>query len=198
MSDLAPTGMSPGADRSAPLPPTAESPNGATVQPQGATASAGEVRYTVNLRALQRWARDRLQLIRQPDGGTEARFRFDGTTCSNLGQPLAFDHVIRLGPPTTGYIIWQAACRPAAGDTGHTKMCAYLTDGPALLEAIGEERSLLGRPLNDVLPGLRSPVPAGCYCHAESRAHQWALALETVHYALAHPSPAVPATPSAS
>jgi hypothetical protein len=146
-----------------------------------------DVKYTVNTRALQRWARERVHLVPRPDRTIDAHFRFDGTTCSNFGHPLAFEYAVTLDSAETGYLIRGATCRPAAGDVGHTKMCAYLTDGPALLETIAEERPLLGRPLSDALSWLRSPAPAGCYCHAESRVHKWGLALETIHYALFHP-----------
>ena len=42
--------------------------------------------YTLNAWALEKWSRERLRLELSRDGGLEAGFRYEGTTCSNLGQ----------------------------------------------------------------------------------------------------------------
>lgn len=144
-----------------------------------------EATYSVSTRALQKWARERVTIARRDDGTTEARFRFDGTTCSNMGRPLAFDYVVSLDAAARGYAILQAECRPAEEDDGYQAMCAYLTDGPRLMSKIDAEKPLLGRPLDDVLGWTRPAATSGCYCTAESRTHKWGLALEAIHYALA-------------
>ena len=148
-----------------------------------------EARYTVNDRALKKWVQERVRIEVLPDGSLAARFRFDGTTCSNLGQPLAFDYAVTLSGPADGYTILHTDCRPAPGDEGHTRMCAYLGDAGALMQAIAGEKPLLGRPLNDVLDWTRTAAPSGCHCSADSRAHKWGLALEAIHYALAQRQP---------
>lgn len=146
------------------------------------------VRYSVNARALEKWSRERLQLKRGADDTVEARFRYEGTTCSNLGRPLAFEYSVTLGPRDEHYTILRADCQPAADDTGHTHMCAYLSNRTALLSAIASEKPLLGKPLAEVLNWTRAASPAGCYCDAESRMHKWGLVFEVIHYALAHGS----------
>lgn len=144
----------------------------------------GSPTYSVNAKALQRWAAERLTLREHADGSIEARFRFDGTTCSNLGRPLAFDYVVTLGQRADGYPIRGELCSPAPGDTGHTQMCQYLANPAQLMDAIGREKPLLGRPLAEVLDWRRAPVSTGCYCDPAARQHKWGLALETIHYAL--------------
>ena len=58
--------------------------------------------------------------------------------------------------------------------------------GEPLMASIATRDSRLrGQPLDDVLRWSRPPVPAGCYCEADSRQHKWGLVLETIHYALA-------------
>ena len=141
--------------------------------------------YTVNLRALRKWADERVQLQALPDGSLVAKFRFDGTTCKNQGQPLAFDYTVTLSSPDDGYMILNADCRPAPGDSGHTLMCTYVSDSKGLMQAIAEEKPLLGRPLNAVLGWKRNAAPSGCHCSADSRTHKWGLALEAIHFALA-------------
>jgi hypothetical protein len=148
-------------------------------------APAPAAPYRTNPRALRKWAGERVRLAPRADGAVEARFRFDGTTCSNLGQPLAFDYVVLLGAPETGGAILEAACRPAPGDVGHTKMCAWLNDAAALERALAVEKPLLGRPLAEVLTWTRPAAPSGCFCNAESRLHNWGVALEAIHFALA-------------
>ncbi len=146
-------------------------------------------KYTTNSRALKKWAQERVRIDHRDDGTLAAHFRFDGTTCSNQGRPLAFDYVISLSGPAAGYVILQAACRPSSGDDGHTFMCAYLSDREELMQAISNEKPLVGRPLNDVLGWTRTDAPSGCYCSADSRTHKWGLALEAIHYALAQSEP---------
>jgi hypothetical protein len=117
-------------------------------------------------------------------GGVHARFRFDGTTCSNLGCSLTFYYDVRLGPAEEGYPIREQHCAPAPGDTGHTAMCKYIADGPALLADVERDQPLAGRPLGDVFSWKRAVCSTGCYCEPASREHKWGLVLETIHYAL--------------
>jgi hypothetical protein len=137
------------------------------------------------LRALQKWSDERVRVEPRGDGSIVATFRFDGTTCSNMGRPLAFDYSVALSSPAEGYKILQADCRPAAGDEGYKQMCAYLADAADLMHTIAAEKPLVGQPLNDVLAWSRTPAPSGCHCTADSRAHKWGLALEAIHYTLA-------------
>ena len=166
----------------------------ATAAPNG-HAGPRLANYTVNPRALAKWARDRVRIGSRADGTLVASFRFDGTTCSNLGRPLAFDYTLTLGRAEEAYVIREADCRPAPGDEDHQQMCAYLADAPALMQAIATEKPLLGRPLGDVLGWARVAAPAGCHCDGPSRAHKWGLALEAIHYALAHRDVAAIAKP---
>jgi hypothetical protein len=142
--------------------------------------------YTVNAKALKRWAAERLTLTHQPDGAVDAFFRYDGTTCTNMGRPLVFHYHVTLGPREQGYPIRAESCGPAPGDTGHTFMCRYLSHRDDLMATIGRERPLEGRRLNDVIGWARPACASGCYCEADARQHKWGLVLETIHYALAN------------
>jgi hypothetical protein len=144
-----------------------------------------DLRYTTNTRALKKWAQERVQLAHHADGSVDAIFRFDGTTCSNMGQPLAFDYAVKLSSPETGYKVLESECRPAADDVGYTKMCSYISDADGLMRAIASEKPLLGRPLNEIGSWARTAAPSGCHCAVDSRMHKWGLALEAIHFALA-------------
>jgi hypothetical protein len=135
-------------------------------------------------KALQRWARERLTMSTLPDGGVNAQFRYDGTTCTNMGRELTFMYDVTLGPRDDGYPIREQRCAPAPGDTGHTAMCGYIRDGTRLISAIAAERPLVGLRLDDVLSWARPTSASGCYCDASSREHKWGLVLETIHFAL--------------
>ena len=141
--------------------------------------------YTVNAKALTRWRDERLSIRRSEDGGVEALFRYEGTTCTNMGRPLRFQYRVTLGPRDEGYPIREQRCTPAAEDDGHSYMCRYLSQGDTLLSDINREQPLHGRPLNDVLAWQRPASAAGCYCEPDSRQHKWGLVLETIHFALA-------------
>jgi hypothetical protein len=141
--------------------------------------------YSVNRRALKRWAEERLTLAECEDGSVEAVFRYDGTTCTNMGRALTFHYRVKLGPRAEGYPIREQRCAPAAGDTGHRQMCRYIEDPAGLTHAIENERPLSGQRLDAVLEWRRAAVGAGCFCDSLSREHKWGLVLETIHYALA-------------
>jgi hypothetical protein len=141
--------------------------------------------YTVNARALRKWAQERVTIRPREDGTLTACFRFDGTTCSNQGRPLAFEYHVVLSGPSDGYTVLRAECRPSPDDEGHKSMCSYLSDAASLMREIAAEQPLLGRPLNDVLNWSRVSAPSGCYCTEVSRTHKWGLALEAIHFTLA-------------
>jgi hypothetical protein len=141
-------------------------------------------KYGINSKALSRWAGERLTLASRNDGGIDALFRYEGTTCSNMGRPIFFDYHVALGPREQGYPIQSMRSTPAAGDTGHTFMCRYMTNAEHLMVAIDQEKPLLGQPLNDILNWQHPSDSAGCYCEPASRKHKWGLVLETIHFAL--------------
>ncbi len=151
---------------------------------QGVQVLDRNARYSVNEKALQSWANERLSLRTSTDGALEAVFRYDGTTCTNMGRPLTFLYRVELGPRAEGYPIRGQQCFPAPGDDGYTAMCSYLEDAGALMGAIEQEKPLQGQRLDAVFAWRRSPSPAGCYCEVSSRNHKWGLVLETIHYAL--------------
>ncbi len=140
--------------------------------------------YTVARRALGKWAQQRLRLDHRADGTIAATFRFEGSTCSNMGHPLAFDYRVTLAPAADGHRILDTTCEPAPGDTGHTQQCAYLRDAEGTMARIAEPPPVVGQPLDAILSWQRETRQSGCYCDATSRAHKWGLALETLHYAL--------------
>jgi len=143
-----------------------------------------EPQYTTSVRALRKWAGERVRLNHGADRSVTAVFRFDGTTCSDMGRPLAFEYRVSLSRPEEGYRILDVDCAPAAGDDGYQSTCAYLSDPDGLMAAISREKPLLGRPLDEVLTWTRANAPSGCHCTADSRAHKWGLALEAIHFAL--------------
>lgn len=140
--------------------------------------------YSVNRKALKRWSEERLSMNLNQDGSLDAVFRYDGTTCTNMGRPLAFDYSVKLGPRAEGYPIREQRCSPAPGDTGYEHMCEYIENPEGVMAAIEQEKPLRGEGLNAILSWRREASGAGCFCEAASRNHKWGLALETIHYAL--------------
>jgi hypothetical protein len=144
-----------------------------------------DAEYKVNRKALQRWAQERLSIRTELDGSFNIVFRYEGTTCTNMGRALAFHYNVKLGPRKEGYPIREQSCIPAPGDDGYFNMCQYQEDSTRLMTAIDLEKPLNGERLNAVLAWRRAPSAAGCYCDASSRDHKWGLVLETIHFALA-------------
>ncbi|HUG11824.1 MAG TPA: hypothetical protein VMM36_12460 [Opitutaceae bacterium] len=158
--------------------------SGARIATAEAHPGAAPAGYTVNTRALRKWADERVQFGARADGTLEAVFRFDGTTCSNMGHPLAFDYRVILSGPDGGHRILETSCGPAQGDRGYEFTCAFLDDPDKHLLDIASDRPLIGQPLDDVLRWQRPSAPSGCHCTADTRIHKWGLALEAIHFAL--------------
>jgi hypothetical protein len=148
--------------------------------------------YATSTKALKRWADERLTLHTPGHGTDNALFRYEGTTCANMGHPLRFEYHVRLGPGRDGYPIAAQRCVPAADDTGHTRMCSYTGMGDALLDLVAADAPLAGQPLSAIIGWQRPTSVAGCYCDDASRVHKWGLVLETIHYALARTRPEPP------
>ncbi len=140
--------------------------------------------YSFNRHALEKWSKERLQLLFDEDGSVQAAFRYQGTTCSNMGHTLEFEYRIKLGSPQKGYPILEISCVPAPGDEGYLYMCQYIEDPDSLMHALRNGIPLVGQPLNDILYWKREYNPAACYCQPSSREHKWGLVLEVLHYAL--------------
>jgi len=140
--------------------------------------------YAFSSSALEGWKKKRLELSEDGDE-LQAVFRFDGSTCTNLGLPLRFEYRVELSREKTGgYRMERFACEPHPEDTGHKGMCSYLADAEAILEKIGQPPALPGRSLGKVLEWTPPSSPAGCLCSQSSRDHKWRIVLQTLHYSL--------------
>jgi hypothetical protein len=107
------------------------------------------VKYKINIKALEKWSNERLKLKTLDDGSVEGIFRYEGTTCSNLGHKLEFQYDIKLSPSIEGYKIISLNCTPY--DDGYKYMCGYLKDSEQLLKEIENEKPLLGFHHGEVL-----------------------------------------------
>ena len=64
--------------------------------------------YSTNRKALKRWAEERLSINRNQDGSLDCLFRYEGTTCTNMGRPLAFNYHVRLGARAKGCLLYTS------------------------------------------------------------------------------------------
>ena len=100
----------------------------------------------------ERWADERLTLTRQRRRHDRALFRYEGTTCSNMGRAIAF-RLSREARTARAKVIRSANrhCGPRPAMKAIRYMCRYMTNAEHLMVAIDHEKPLLGQPLNDVL-----------------------------------------------
>jgi hypothetical protein len=167
-------------------------PAGRIATPEGEAAAGpgpepgAALPFSLPRRALEKWARDRLRTEARSGGGIVATFRFDGTTCSSLGMPLALEYSVELRPDGDGrWVVDRCAARPAEGDVGHESMCGWRQDPESIREALRQEPPFVGLDLERArawAPEIRS---SGCLCSAADRNHKWKIVLETVRWALA-------------
>ncbi|MGB6042182.1 MAG: hypothetical protein WBF93_03395 [Pirellulales bacterium] len=156
------------------------------VETRGVESNGVEPRqYAFPERTLAKWSRDRLE-VHESDSGYQTRFRFDGTTCSSMGMPLAIEYNVDLKREQTGrYRIVASSSAPCEGDTGHRDMCAYRSAPERFMATIASEQPLLDEYLDDVFHWQPDVNPAGCLCLQSNRDHKWRIVLQTIHFALA-------------
>lgn len=153
-------------------------------------AAAGDAgpRYAFPERALRRWSDERLRMKALANNKFSATFRFEGTTCSNMGMPLLFDyHLLLQRSPQNGFQIVDSRCFPAENHTGYEKMCAYLEHGEQFMSRLTTYCPLEGKPLSEALAWEPTTSPAGCLCTRASQDHKWRIVLQTINYALNRP-----------
>ncbi len=144
-------------------------------------ATAGSP-YAFPERALRRWARENVSITPRTDGGTDAIFRFEGSTCSNVSFHLLYR--VSLVPESVGCVIKSMDCEVAEHDEGHARMCCWQENAAAAAATMRNETPLLGQPLSAVLAWRPCKSPAGCLCAEPSRLHKWQAVLETLHFVL--------------
>jgi len=141
--------------------------------------------YAFPEKALAKWRDKRLKVTAEPNNELLARFRFDGSTCANMGLPLAFDYEVRLQPEAAGgHRILSSTCEPAEKHSGYQSMCAFLDKPERYMTQLRAHQPLVGQSLSSALTWQSPTSPAGCLCTRASQDHKWRIVLQSVHYAL--------------
>lgn len=141
--------------------------------------------YAFPEKALAKWRDKRLKVVAQPNNELLATFRLDGSTCTNMGVPLAFDYEIRLIKEGSGrHRILSSTCEPAEGHMGYQSMCAYLDRPDRYMAQLRAHQPLVGQPLSNSLTWRSPTSPAGCLCTRASQDHKWRIVLQTLYFAL--------------
>ena len=142
--------------------------------------------YSFPERALSKWSLERLSLTQHPGGRLDARFRFDGTTCSSLGRPFALNFDVELrADGAEGYRIIACTCEPVEGDTGHQAMCASRTRPGSFLNTLRAAPTLRGRLLEEAAHWSPTASPGACMCLRSDQNHKWSMVFQTLHHRLA-------------
>jgi hypothetical protein len=147
-----------------------------TVAPMSfSSPTAAKEAYAIPEKALQCWARDRLQRADGADGAMVYRFALTGSTCTNVSLNVVM--VVRIN--AQGRIDSATSC-PADGDAGWAAMCGSSPD-------IGRCDEVIGLTLDEAAFRDWHEEPSGCFCSAGNRRHKWRNVFQTLHYAQAHP-----------
>jgi hypothetical protein len=135
-------------------------------------------------KALARWARDLLCLEKLPDGRTKASFRYEGSTCSNMGSALVFLYEVVLQSCFGGHSILSSSVKMAGHARSWESMCAFKREGQTLIDRLESERPFDGWSLDRALSWNPDFVPSGCLCTPDNRHHKWRIVLHTIRYGL--------------
>jgi hypothetical protein len=153
--------------------------------PMTPVSAAEAPSYAFPEKTLALWRDKRLTLRAVSDAELHAKFRMEGSTCNNMGVPLAFDFdVVLRKEERLGYRIVSAVCQPSEGHAGYRSMCAYLDNPDRCMSQLRQHRPLIGCVLKDVLNWTPKVSPAGCLCTRASQDHKWRIALQTIHFAV--------------
>ena len=141
--------------------------------------------YTFPEKALAKWRDSRLKVVAWPNNELLATFRLNGSTCTNMGVPLAFEYQIHLKREEFGgHRILSSSCEPAAEHMGYQNMCAYHDKPECYMAQLRSHQPLVGQPLSDALTWQSSSSPTDCLCTRASQDHKWQIVLQTLHFAL--------------
>jgi hypothetical protein len=141
--------------------------------------------YTINERALARWAKESLAVLAQEGSRTSFRFRYTGSTCLNGGAEFPAHLDLTLEHEGGRYHVAEAVVALDPEDTGALTSCRY---DPAQRRAIVARNvahsGVLGADLEEFLRADRPVNPGGCFCSVEHVNHKLLMALQTVRYYL--------------
>lgn len=137
--------------------------------------------YDFSKRALEKWERNRLTIVKSNSGFTVS-FNIKGSTCSNMGWPIIFTINMDLVSTAKDYTLENASIN-FTEDIGYKKMCYFQTDSP-LQSVLKKAPFLEGESLNKIISKLRNQQPSGCLCTNNGRNYFWNIAMQTIHYHL--------------
>ena len=146
--------------------------------------------YAFPEKALMRWRDERLTIKAGRNKHLSAVFRWEGSTCTNQGMPLAFDYEVTMTHEplihenNAGYRIVSSSCKPAEKHTGYQAMCAYHDSSQRFMDQVRQYCPLEGNLLHESLSWDSPTSPAGCLCTRASQDHKWRIVLQTLHFAL--------------
>ena len=150
-------------------------------------ARSGMRNYTVNVKALQRWSDERLSL-RAPAGRQRRRdvFRYEGTTCTNMGRPLQL-RLPRHARPARGRLSDSGAALRAGARRRRAHLHVPLHEQPRAPDGGDRSGEAAARPAAQrrARPGRGRRPARAATASRTSRQHKWGLVLETIHFALA-------------
>ncbi|MEM8678421.1 MAG: hypothetical protein AAGF97_03600, partial [Planctomycetota bacterium] len=122
-----------------------------TCRVSAAPSRTRTARYAFPEKTLKKWRDQRLKLRVTAEGNVDAEFKFDGSTCSNLGVPIAYDYSVQLQPEDARYRIVASDCQPRENHHGFRSMCAYLNNPDQFVRQLEEHRPLVGEYLTSAL-----------------------------------------------
>jgi hypothetical protein len=138
--------------------------------------------YAIHGRALEKWSRERLELLEETESGRHYRFRYDGSTCNDGGTPYTAWLHLRLSGKAACARIDEAWIEIPAGEReAASAMCAAGSD-PGFLDTLCRPAAFTGSGLEEALEQGGAVNHAGCFCTPAMLWEKWRQALSTVHW----------------
>ncbi|MDH5643611.1 MAG: hypothetical protein OEY63_05355 [Gemmatimonadota bacterium] len=140
---------------------------------------------SIPVKTLEKWAKHRLTVSEPSDGISTARFRFDGNTCTNLGQTMTFEYTLSFKRHASGtFIVQGTSVAPVPGTEGYLRSCAFKNNPAMFHNQLATDSPSVDKTTQEALDEYIFASPSACLCNSDFRKHKWRLFLETLHFAL--------------
>lgn len=145
-----------------------------------------EFPYPVSKRALEKWSKERLELLEKSDEKRLYRFRYSGSTCTNGGTPFeAHMNVEILGAADQATIKKAWIEFPEEERESAARMCTASggTDqAQRFFGKLTESHDISGRRVEEVITEDVQVNHAGCFCAPAMVRDKWNQVLSTIHW----------------
>ncbi len=140
--------------------------------------------YPFAQRVLEKWRTERLERLEDEEDLQCYRFRFEGSTCTNGGEPFSARFHMKVDKDAIIRKAWIEI--PDDSRKGACQMCASpsgdIEEARDFLKSFEKDADFINRALEETVLEEWDLNHAGCLCRRPMINQKWKMVLSTVHY----------------